>query len=153
LEDPEDGMTGQLFAQPSALGAPSKTFGHPYNGRYHMPLLPGESGTKSGGNWVPYGLTRMTNLVGAFEETRALSVWEQAMGLIGLALSPELYEELTLLVHQAASEGVNFEMLRDYPALKEALAGHPLLFDVHGRCSAGRVRACGVDADRGRPGL
>jgi hypothetical protein len=123
LEDPEDGMTGQLFAQPSALGAPSKTFGHPYNGRYHMPLLPGESGTKSGGNWVPYGLTRMTNLVGAFEETRALSVWEQAMGLIGLALSPELYEELTLLVHQAASEGVNFEMLRDYPALKEALAG------------------------------
>lgn len=118
-----EGMTSQLFAQPSGLGAPSKTFGHPYNGRYHMPLLPGEAGVKSGGDWVPYGLTRMTNLVGAFEDTRALSIWEQGMGLIGLALSPELYEELTLLVHQAAAEGVNFELLRDYPALKEALAG------------------------------
>lgn len=116
-------MTSQLFVQASELGKPAKSFGQTYNGRYHMPLLPGEEGVKSGGNWVPYGLTRMTNLVGAFEDTRALSIWEQAMGLIGLALSPELHEELVLLVHAARDSGVNFEMIRDYPALKEALAG------------------------------
>lgn len=94
------------------------------NQRYHMPLLPGEAGPKSGGDWVPWGLQSTTNLVGGFEDTRALSIWEQAMGLIGLALSPELYEEARLIVGQAESEGVNFELLRNYPELKEKLAGH-----------------------------
>lgn len=119
-------MTSQLFVQASEIGSAKqpKTFGHPYNGRYHMPLLPGEEGVKSGGDWVPYGCTRMTNISGGVEDTRALSVWEQAMGLIGLALAPELYEELTLVVAAALSEGVDFERLRDYPALKETLAGH-----------------------------
>lgn len=119
-------MTQSLFAQASELPAPKeeKRFGHPYNGLYHMPLLPGEQGTKNGGNHVPYGLTRMTNIAGAIEDTRALSVWEQAMGLIGLALAPELFEELSVLVHQAKSAGVVFELLRNYPELKEALAGH-----------------------------
>lgn len=115
-------MTSQLFGPAEKQ---EKVFGHPYNGRYHMPLLPGEQGTKSGGNWVPYGLLRMTNLVGAFEDTRALSVWEQSMGLIGLALDPQLYAELQALVHKALIEGVDFERLRDYPDLKEALAGAP----------------------------
>jgi hypothetical protein len=117
-------VTSQLFAQASELAAPAKLFGHPYNGRYHMPLLPGEDGPKSGGDHVSRGCTRMTNIAGAIEDTRALSVWEQAMGLIGLALAPELYEELTLVVAAALGEGVNFERLRDYPALKETLAGH-----------------------------
>jgi hypothetical protein len=115
-------VTSQLF---SAGTAEEKTFGHTYRSRYHMPLLPGEEGTKTGGDWVPHGLTRMTNLVGAFEDTRALNVWEQGMGLIGLALAPELYEELVLLVQTAESEGVIFEFLRDYKDLKEALAGAP----------------------------
>lgn len=115
-------MTSQLFT--TAPDTP-KTFGHPYNGRYHMPLLPGEEGPKAGGDWVPRGLTRMTNLVGAFEDTRALSIWEQAMGLIGLALSPELHEELVNIVHRARSEGVDFEYLRDHPALRDLLAGRP----------------------------
>lgn len=115
-------MTSQLF---SAGTAEEKVFGHTYRGRYHMPLLPGEIGVKSGGNWVPGGLLRMTNLVGAFEDTRALNVWEQGMGLIGLVLAPELYEELVLLVQAAESEGVIFELLRDYKDLKEALAGAP----------------------------
>lgn len=119
-------MTTQLFRQGSEPGtAEEKQFGHTYRGRYHMPTLPGEQGPKSGGDWVPRGLLRMTNLVGAFEDTRALSVWEQGMGLIGLALAPELYEELVLLVQTAESEGVIFEFLRDYPDLKEALAGAP----------------------------
>lgn len=115
-------MTSQLFG---IVSAPEKRYGHTYNGTYHMPLLPGEEGTKAGGDYVPRGVRRMTNLVGAFEDTRALSVWEQGMGLIGLALAPELHEELVLLVQQAQSEGVIFERLRDYPALKEALAGAP----------------------------
>ena len=105
------------------FGKEEKEFGRVYRGRYHMPLLPGESGTKSGGDWVPYGVQRVTNLVGAFEDTRALSVWEQSMTLAGLALSPELYEELTLLVHRAASSGANFELMRELTELKEALAG------------------------------
>ncbi len=116
-------MTDQLFMQ--ANESVEKCFGQTYRGRYHMPLLPGECGTKTGGDYVPRGLMRVTNLVGAFEDTRALSVWEQGMGLIGLALSPELHEELVLLVHQARDAGVNFELLRDYPDLKEALAGAP----------------------------
>lgn len=110
-------MTDQLFTKDE------KRFGNRYNGRYHMPLLPGEEGTKSGGDYVPRGLMSVTNLVGAFEDTRALNVWEQGMALIGLALSHELYEELVLIVQQAESEGVIFELLRDYPDLKEALAG------------------------------
>lgn len=115
-------MTSQLFTNG---GAEEKVFGHTYAGKYHMPLLPGEEGTRAGGNWVPYGLTRMTNLVGAFEDTRALSVWEQAMGLIGIGLSESLREELVLLVHQARDAGVNFEVLREHPALRDALAGAP----------------------------
>lgn len=134
-------MTSQIFAQPSEVGPAAKRFGHPgSNGRYHMPLLPGESGPKDGGDWVPGGVQRMTNLVGAFEDTRALSVWEQGMGLIGLARSPELYEELCLLVDQAESEGVIFELLRDYPDLKEALAGHPHDRDKQDRSIIGRAK-------------
>lgn len=120
-------MTDQLFAQPSAVdplfSTEEKRFGNRYNGRYHMPLLPGEEGTRSGGNHVPRGVMSVTNLVGAFEDTRALNAWEQGMALIGLALSPELYEELVLIVQQAQSEGVIFELLRDYKDLKETLAG------------------------------
>ena len=105
-------MTSSLFTPASDVE--DKAYGHTYNGRYHMPLLPGEKGPKSGGEHVSRGVMRVTNLVGAFEDTRALNVWEQGMGLIGLALAPELYEELVLLVDQARSEGVNFELLRDF---------------------------------------
>lgn len=115
------------FAASSEIKAAPKEFGRVYNGRYHMPLLPGETGPKSvkDADYVSGGLQRMTNLVGAFEDTRALSVWEQAMAMIGLALAPELYEELALMVHAARDAGVNFELLRDHPDLKEALAGLP----------------------------
>lgn len=112
-----------LFASPSELKEPSKRFGVRYNGTYHMPLLPGEKGTKSGGDWVPYGCTSVTEFVAAFEDTRALSVWEQAMGLIGLTMAPELYERATILVQRAQAEGANFERLRDYPELRDALVG------------------------------
>ncbi len=117
-----------IFARASEvkeLKAP-KTFGEVGgNGRYHMPLLPGEQGTKSGGDWVPYGLTRMTNLVGAFEDARALAVWEQAMGIIGLVLDPRLFTEAVHIVAQAVDAGTNFERLREYPELRALLAGDP----------------------------
>lgn len=116
-------MTSQLFASPSSVKAPEKVFGQTYNGRYHMPLLPGETGPKAGGEYVPRGLMRMTNIAGAVEDTRALSVWEQAMGLIGLGLAPELYGELRQIVAAAVERGVDFEVLRNHPDLKEALAG------------------------------
>ncbi len=114
-------MTDPLFAKPS--DETPRVFGQTYNGKYHMPLLPGERGTKSGEDWVPYGITRATNLAGALEDTRALNVWEQGMGLIGLALDDALYRELRSLVNGAAAAGVDFELLRNYPELKEALAG------------------------------
>src|ERR1051325_9862330 len=46
-------------------------------GRYKMPLLPGESGPKSGGDWVPGGLQSATNLAGAIVESRELGIWER----------------------------------------------------------------------------
>jgi hypothetical protein len=98
------------------------------NQRYHMPLLPddpiGPPKSIKGADWVKGGLQSMTNLVGAFEDTRALSIWEQSLAFIGLALSPEMYEELVLIVHKAQREGTDFSRLRNYPELKELLAGH-----------------------------
>ncbi len=124
-------MTDELnaifaMASEAKMLKPPKVFGEVGpNKRYHMPLLPGEQGTKTGGDWVPNGLTRMTNLVGAFEDTRALNVWEQAMALIGVALSPSLSRELEDIVREASRDGVIFERLREYPALRQALAGLP----------------------------
>lgn len=117
-----------------------------------MPLLPGEQGVKSGGDWVPGGMTRMTNLAGAIEDTRALNVWEQAMMLAGLALAPELYEELTNLIDIAVSEGVILELMRDYKDLKEALAGAPHDQAKQEKSLAGRAKdraRAGAAAQRG----
>lgn len=122
----------------------AKEFGRDYNGRYHMPLLPDEEGTKAGGDWVPYGMKRVTNLAGALADTRALNVWEQSMAMIGLALRHDLYEELTNLVHRAKLDHVDFELLRNYPALRELLAGTP---QNAGNSIVGRAkRAAGADA-------
>lgn len=112
------GEVDSLFAQ-------EKVFGHAYRGRYHMPLLPGEKGTKAGGNYVPRGMMRATNLVGAFSESRALGVWEQEQMLVGLAKSPSLYEKLTILVHRAQQDGVDFLALRNHPTVRKALTGNP----------------------------
>ena len=108
------------------FGQQEKRFGvRGKNQRYHMPLLPDEQGVKSGGDWVPGGVQSMTNLAGAIEDTRALGVWEQALALVGIAISPELHEELVLLVQAAASEGVIFRKLREYPEFRNALCGKP----------------------------
>lgn len=115
-------MTSQLFATAGELPDEGpKTFGVRYRDRYHMPLLPGEAGTKAGGDWVPFGLQSVTNLVGAFEDTRALSTWEQALALVGLALAPELYRELQAMVMDAVMRNVAY----DDKTLRAMLAGFP----------------------------
>lgn len=116
----------QLFGggQPSAE---DKTFGHRYRGRYHMPLLPGESGTKSCPPgvepWVPYGVQSTTEMVSAFAESRGLNIWEQEQALYGLYRSPSLVEEMSMLFQQWEREGVNFAEIGDYPHVRAALTG------------------------------
>jgi hypothetical protein len=88
-----------------------------------MPLLPGENGVKSGGDYVPYGVQSTTNLMDAFEEARALSIWEQEMALLGMVLQPSLYEKATLIIQKALREGVDFTRLRDFPEVRKALTG------------------------------
>jgi hypothetical protein len=66
-----------------------------------MPLLPGEQGTKAGGDWVPRGVQSATNLAGAIVESRQLGIWERERTQIGLALRPDLVERLTFLIRKA----------------------------------------------------
>jgi hypothetical protein len=113
-------VTSAIFAKEEP-----KPFGSIQNHRYHMPLLPGEQGTKAGGDWVPRGLMRTTNLCGAIVESRALNIWEQEQALIGLALSPSLYEKLCLAVHRWQAEGVDFSRIRDFPEVRLLLTGFP----------------------------
>lgn len=92
----------QLFA-PSIKGPgfADIPFGmrHPTLHRYKLPLLPGEEGTKAGGDWVPRGVQSATNLAGAISESRALGIWERERSQLGLALRSDLYEQLSLLVN------------------------------------------------------
>lgn len=124
-------------------------FGTVHNGRYHMPLLPGETGTKSGGDYVPRGLMRVTNLVGAITDTRALSRWEQEQTLIGLVRDPSLYELLVIKVHQWTQAGVDFSSLRDHPDVREELIGTPFNSHSHERSIIGRAKhAAGANLKR-----
>lgn len=70
-------------------------------GRYKMPLLPGESGPKSGGDWVPRGLQSATNLAGSIVESRELGIWERERTQLGLAVRPDLYERMAFAVRRA----------------------------------------------------
>lgn len=69
-------------------------------GRYKMPLLPGEAGPKSGGDWVPRGVQSATNLAGAIVESRELGIWERERTQLGLAMRPDLVERMTFAVRQ-----------------------------------------------------
>lgn len=127
--------------------AEEKQFGERYNGRYHLPLLPGEEGTKAGGDYVPRGVMSATNLAGSMVDSRALSVWERERGQIGLALRPELFELLVFNVNRAAAEGVDFAKLSATPAGKMLAA---LLADVHGQAktASGGNRAAMMGTNR-----
>lgn len=77
-------------------------------GRYKLPLLPGEQGTKSGGDWVPRGVQSATNLAGSIVESRQLGIWERRKTQIGLALRPDLAERQAFLIRKAMSGGFDF---------------------------------------------
>jgi hypothetical protein len=85
-------------------------------GRYKMPLLPGEVGTKAGGDWVPRGVQSATNLAGSIVESRMLGIWERERGQIGMAMRPDLVERLAFLINRAHVQGVDFANLKDSPA-------------------------------------
>lgn len=119
----------QLFvtqSEASGQDAP-KVFGQRSNGRYHMPTLPDEATVKKlpGGAapWVPRGVQSVTTMIDGFEESRALSIWEQEQLLIGLVRQPTLYEELVILVHQWATEGVDFRNISKHLEVRRALTG------------------------------
>lgn len=84
-------------------------------GRYKMPLLPGESGPKAGGDWVPRGVQSATNLAGSIVESRMLGVWERERSQIGLALRPDLVERMAFVVNKARAQGVDLSRLSDSP--------------------------------------
>ena len=123
-----------------------KQFGERYNGRYHLPLLPGEEGTKAGGDWVPRGVMSATNLAGSMVDSRALSVWERERGQIGLALRPELFELLTFNVKRAAADGVDFAKLSATPEGKALAAFLAATHDLAKTASGGnRAAAMGTN--------
>lgn len=103
---------GQSDEHEGVSGGQVKEFGQRYRGRYHMPLLPGESGTKAGGDWVPYGLMSATNLAGAILDARELSVWEIQRVMMGLALREDLYEQVVFETNMARNLGADLEELR-----------------------------------------
>ena len=115
-------MTSSLFApQGSALSRAE--MGERVNGRYKVPLLPGEEGTKAGGDWVPSGVQSTTNMLDGFEESRGLNIWEQEQALIGLAKQPSLFGELSLAVAQWERAGVNFAEMKEHPEVRKVLTG------------------------------
>jgi hypothetical protein len=131
-----DPATGEV-SDGEAVG---KEFGQRYNGRYHMPLLPGESGTKAGGDYVPRGIMSATNLAGAIVDARELSVWEINQGMMGLAMRPELFERLTFDVNSALLAGA------DPRELRKSAAGVELIGKLEGTHELAKTAAGGNSA-------
>src|SRR6201985_3295811 len=96
------------------------------NGRYRMPLLPGEPGVVTGGDWVPHGVMRATRLASAIEDTKSLNEWEQRHMMRGLVLDVSLYEELGILVRDGMRAGVDWDDLPEkHPDIRDAMTGKP----------------------------
>lgn len=154
LFDPASGN-----AEPAEDTPEEKVFGERYHGRYHLPLLPGEKGTLSGGDWVPYGVMSATNLAGSIVDSRALSIWERERGQIGLGLRPDLAERLTYVVNRAAHEGARWSDLKDSPAGRDLVKILAEIHDEAKTASGGNLAAAmGINRhdvweDRARTGL
>lgn len=109
-------MTSSLFASSNEIEGPaaeratmaSAPFGERIDhlGRYKMPLLPGEAGPKSGGDWVPRGVQSATNLAGSIVDTRQLAIWERERSQMGLAKRHDLRERLSLAVNMAEMQAM-----------------------------------------------
>lgn len=129
--------------QGAHTGEERKSFGERYRGRYHMPLLPGEQGTKAGGDWVPYGVMSATNLAGAIVDSRALSIWERERTQMGLVVRPELYEQLSLAVNSARAKGVDLSELHESAEGKVLVTALAELHD-QAKTAAGGNRAAAM---------
>lgn len=139
-------MTSSLFSNDRGA-VEVKTFGERYNGRYHLPLLPGESGTKAGGDYVPRGVMSATNLAGSLVDSRALSIWERERGQIGLAMRPELFEKLVFEIHVAKQADVDFENLK---ATESGVLLSKILAELHdqAKTASGGNRAAAMGTNR-----
>lgn len=118
-----------------------KVFGERYRGRYHLPLLPGERGVKSGGDWVPYGVQSATNLAGSIVESRMLGIWERERGQIGMAQRPDLVERLAFVIHKARAQGVDMASLKDSPEGKALRAELELIHAEAKQTAGGNLAA------------
>lgn len=111
-------------------------------GRYKMPLLPGESGPKSGGDWVPGGIQSATNLAGAIVESRQLGIWERERTQIGLALRPDLVERMSFLINRmSAVQGVDLSRLNESEEGKRIKAELSLIHDEAKQSAGGNLAA------------
>jgi len=139
-------VTSSLFSNDRGA-VEVKAFGERYNGRYHLPLLPGESGTKAGGDYVPRGVMSATNLAGSLVDSRALSIWERERGQIGLAMRPELFEKLVYRVNGGQLYGVDFADLKASP---EGVALAHELAELHdqAKTASGGNRAAAMGTNR-----
>lgn len=140
---------GDMFADAGSFDedgyeTAGKRFGERYNGRYHMPLLPGERGTKAGGNYVPGGVMSATNLAGAFTDSRELALWEQQRMLLGMARREELYEKAKITVDLADVANINTADLGATPE------GKLLREDINAITAMARAAGGGsIGADKG----
>jgi hypothetical protein len=139
-------VTSSLFSNDRGV-VEVKSFGERYNGRYHLPLLPGESGTKAGGDYVPRGVMSATNLAGSLVDSRALSIWERERGQIGLAMRPELFERLVFAVNMSIDAGVDMAALKDSPRGKDLVG---ILAELHdqAKTASGGNRAAAMGTNR-----
>lgn len=139
-------MTSSLFSNDRGA-VEVKAFGERYNGRYHLPLLPGESGTKAGGDYVPRGVMSATNLAGSLVDSRALSIWERERGQIGLAMRPELFERLVFEIQMAKQADVDFENLK---ATESGTLLTSILAELHdqAKTASGGNRAAAMGTNR-----
>jgi hypothetical protein len=145
-------MTEMLpFTKPSSLPArkAEKTFGNVENGRYWLPdvedpqaWIPGSHGAKP----FPRGYMRMTNLIGAYAELRALMIWEEHRILEGIAARPDLYARLCVMprdeegmLSHADGRSIVDEALRAAKADQWAVFGTAYHTALETRLTTGRL--------------
>lgn len=75
------------------------------NGRYHLPPLVSEAWQPNyAGKHQPWGWMRMSNVIGAYSDQRALQLWQDEMALRGFAERHDLYERLCVMPADASRE-------------------------------------------------
>lgn len=108
------------------------------NGRYRFPAPPGEKAS-------PNGWMRMTNLVSAFSDQRALQLWLERMTLLGLLAHDGLiFDELAAI----PDDNLSTQLFADIAERARAMAGG----DAGARKGTARHLVFGEYLDTGRIG-